>query len=80
MKTLTKAYTVGEGVTTLEGRPVRPGDVIDLTPGQALYHQGLGRVTPKDVAKQKTRAKAAPADSKTPSGQSPDDSSEGGAD
>lgn len=80
MTKMTAAYVVAEGTTMLEGRPVKAGDPITMTPAQALYHVSLGRLEPKDVAKPKAQAKGAPSGSKTPSDRSPGDSSEGSAD
>lgn len=44
MSNETETYVVTEGTDTLEGKPVRKGQKVQMTPAQALYHEGMGRL------------------------------------
>lgn len=51
----TTKYKVADGVTWVAGRAVKPGSTIDLTPAEALYEAGIGRIEPKRAAPAKTQ-------------------------
>lgn len=58
MSKQTETYEVAEGTTVLDGKRVSPGDPVEMTPAQALYHLGVGRLKRASSAKSRRKAPA----------------------
>lgn len=50
MTMTTETFLVSEGTTMLDGKPVKAGQSLALSPREAAYHLALGRIEPKPSA------------------------------